>query len=232
MGKIEEGMVLVQAGEFIMGSDYEEASELSRGVDIFLDEEIVFDESKRKVYVDAFYIDIYPVTNARYKKFIEATGYPAPYVNEDWARPYSWENDVYPRGKDDHPVVLVTWEDAQAYVEWAGKRLPTEEEWEKTARGTDGRYWPWGNNWDKDLANSWEYGPRTTTPVAAYPKGVSPYGCYDMAGNVWEWVEEEGIIRGGSWGSFAACVRCTSRGEIIPTYRAAYIGFRSAKSAE
>ena len=133
-------------------------------------------------------------------------------------RPRHWENRKYPEGEDNLPVVYINWKDANAYCHWAGKRLPTEIEWEKAARGTDARIWPWGNVFDITKCNveSWEgSGPK---PVGSYPQCVSPYGVYDMAGNVWEWTDswygdaypgstftsdEFGqkfrVLRGGSW---------------------------------
>jgi formylglycine-generating enzyme required for sulfatase activity len=127
----------------------------------------------------------YPVTNAEYQAFAEDARHPAP---------RDWENDTYPRDKGDHPVVYISWHDALAYCQWlsqkSGKRyhLPSEAEWEKAARGEDGRIYPWGDDWDAEKVNSVEGGSKTTTPVGQYsPAGDSPYGIADMAGNVWEW---------------------------------------------
>ncbi len=166
IGKDGAPMVLIPAGEFQMGSNYGDGDE----------------KPVHTVYLDAFYIDKYEVTNAQYKKFMDATGYKAP---EYWNDP-----DL---NKPDHPVVGVSWYDAVAYAEWAGKRLPTEAEWEKAARGgLVGKRYPWGDSISHDDANydgtggkdRWEY----TSPVGSFaPNG---YGLYDMAGNVWEWCSD------------------------------------------
>jgi serine/threonine protein kinase len=167
-------MVLVPAGDFIMGSDSDFTNE----------------RPKRKVFLDDFYMDTFEVNNADYKKFVDATGHPVPYVNAFWAEPFNWRNGTYPPGKADHPVVLVSWHDAAAYAKWASKRLPTEAEWEKAARGTDGRMWPWGNTWDIDNCNIRESFINSTQPVRQFVSGKSPYGCCGMAGNVMEWVSD------------------------------------------
>jgi formylglycine-generating enzyme required for sulfatase activity len=173
------------------------------------------------VRVPPFAIGRCPVTNAQYAVFVEATGHPAPQHFGDWGLP--------PRGKEDHPVVNVSWHDAVAFTKWLSEatgrafRLPTEAEWEKAARGTDGRLWPWGDEWPSGVkrANTADGGPGDTTPVGAYsPQGDGPYGCADMAGNVWEWCStkwrndyttpaDEGpggddrrVVRGGSWSTF------------------------------
>jgi len=227
-------MILIPAGKFIMGSN-----------------DGNYDESpKREVYIDAFYIDKYPVTNAEYKKFIDETGYKAPYLGYSWSQKYDWQNGMYPEGKGDCPVVLVSWDDAVAYCKWAGKRLPTEAEWEKAARGTDGRVWPWGNEWDPEKLACWGVGD--IQPVGKYKGGKSPYGCFDMAGNVWEWTAdwyndkyyqvapaknpqgpEEGlerVLKGGAWIHSRFSVRCAMRFHKPPAYCDNYIGFRCAKS--
>jgi formylglycine-generating enzyme required for sulfatase activity len=155
-------MVLVPAGEVWMGSD---------------DDDAVDDERPRhRVPLPTYYIDKFPVTNVQYRRFLEATRHPDP---KYWTDPKFNEPN--------QPVVGVSWLDAQAYCGWASKRLPTEAEWEKAARGTDGRKYPWGDKWDPARANSEDGGPGKPTPVGSYPQGVSPYGAHDMAGNVWEW---------------------------------------------
>ena len=206
-------MVYVPAGEFTRGEG----------------------DSEKLLYMDGFWIDKYPVTNARYKKFVDETGRDVPYEDQEWARPYNWDprRKTYPPGKDHHPVVLVSWHDAVAYCEWAGKRLPTEWEWEKAARGTDGRTYPWGEDWvDGKYCNSAEAGIGGTTPVNKYPRGASPYGVMDMAGNVWEWTNslcesgtETRTLRGGAWLNAQDWARCACRGGGYPDTRP-YIGFR------
>jgi formylglycine-generating enzyme required for sulfatase activity len=216
-------MVLVPAGEFWMGTD-------GAG-----------DESPRhRVYLDAYHIDKYAVTNALYERFMRATGRQAP----------AFWNDSKWNGAS-QPVVGVSWHDAEAYCRWAGKRLPTEAEWEKAARGTDGRKYPWGDQWDSSRANSSESKLGRTTPVGSYPSGASPYGALDMAGNVWQWVAdwydkdyykrspernprgpESGqsrVLRGGSWGSNPIHLRTAYRDDETPGYRRYGIGFRCAR---
>jgi formylglycine-generating enzyme required for sulfatase activity len=175
-GKEGAEMVLIPAGEFQMGSD---------------DSQFLYEKPVHTVYVDAFYIDIYEVTNAQYKKFMDATGHRAP---EYWNDPPQWEDTLKdwndPKSNLNHPVVGVSWHDAMAYAQWAGKRLPTEAEWEKAARGgLVGRKYPWGDTLSHDEANyrytggrdQWE-GP---APVGSFPPNV--YGLYYILGNVWEW---------------------------------------------
>lgn len=148
-----------------------------------------------------FYMDECLVTNGEYERFLRATGY-RPKEPRNFLR--HWRGRRCPPELRDHPVVYVDLEDARAYARWAGKRLPTEAEWQIAAQGTDGRKWPWGNDFDPARCNSSGKG---TTPIRAYPSGRSPFGCYDMAGNVWQWTESETsdghtrscIIRGGSW---------------------------------
>jgi len=156
--------------------------------------EFFYGEDQEKIETDEYYIDLTPVTNVEYKNFVDATGHD---------QPSHWRKGTYPEGKADHPVVEVNWFSATAYAEWAGKRLPTNEEWEKAARGTDGRTWPWGNEWSIENANVFS---GDTTPIGHYsPQGDSPYGCQDMAGNVWEWIgggqpsQLRAPLRGGDW---------------------------------
>ena len=172
-----EGMVLVPAGEFIMGSNLE--------VDPLADE---LDEiPQHTVFLGAFYIDKYEVSNADYTKFVEATGH---------RNSLFWDNPKY--NQPDHPVVGVPWGDVVAYADWVDKRLPTEAEWEKAARGTDGRIWPWGNEFDPTKCNFDDEGKfdghldgfATAAPVDSFPQGASPYGLLNTAGNVAEWVSD------------------------------------------
>lgn len=206
------------------------------------------------VEVASFYIDRFPVTNKEYKRFIDDTYYHVPYYTMDWCdtRGYNWdpETRTFPEGKAHHPVVLVSWQDALAYARWAGKRLPTEAEWELAARSPDGRIWPWGNEIAFDRSNTAESGRRGTAPVDAYsPAGDSPYGVADMIGNVWEWtsslfrpypydardgredIEAPGwrVLRGGSWVNDLYIARCYSRldGDFVLFNN---VGFRCAAS--
>ena len=159
--------IVIPAGPFIMGTDSVQSNEQNH--------------PQHKVDVAAYKIDKYPVTNAQYARFVVATGH---------VPPTYWENGKIPSGKELHPVTLVSWYDAKAYAEWAGKRLPSEAEWEKAARGTDGRRWPWGNVMEPDRLNTY-YNVGSTTAVTAYSKGASPYGVIDMAGNVTEWTADD-----------------------------------------
>jgi len=229
-GKDGASMVLVPAGEFLMGSNDGDASE----------------KPERRVHVDAFYIDKYEVTTTHYSKFLQETGQ---------EQPYKWD-EVSQVRDGDRPVIGVTWHGADAYCAWAGKRLPTEAEWEKAARGTDGRKYPWGNeeptsrhaNFNK---SSWN-GYATLTAVTDHEAGKSPYGIYDMAGNVWEWVADwyggnynsspsrnptgpaSGqfrALRGGSWDDDAGYLRSAARSGDHPTLRVNSVGFRCARDA-
>ena len=170
-----DDMVLIPTGEFQMGSNDEKA----------------YDDEKpaHTVYIEAFYIDKYPVTNNQYKTFIDANPQwykhhiPKGYHNGGYLR--HWKGNNYPSGKADHPVVNVSWYAAMAYAEWVGKRLPTEAEWEKAARGgIEGKKYPWGDTIDPTKANyDWHIGE--ITPVGNYPP--NRYGLHDVCGNVWEW---------------------------------------------
>jgi formylglycine-generating enzyme required for sulfatase activity len=235
LGDAPNEMILIPAGEFIMGTDIRLSDE----------------GPQHKVTLPAFYIDKYEVTNLQYKKFNDET---------HRRSPRHFRNRTFPEGKADHPVTYVSWEDAKAYCEWAGKRLPTDEEWEKAARGTDGRMFPWGDEFDIAKANTplrWQQAGQfgDTTPVGAFEAGKSPYGLYDVSGNVWEWTaswykaypgndkpsesygERYKTLKGGSWFdcSFYAC------GISAPVFNRAFFakrvkndsfGFRCAKDAE
>jgi len=188
----ETGMVYIQAGEFTMGTSRQQAEFIGKKFGNWQPSWFDREMPQRMVHLDGYWIDKYPVTNAEYKAFVDATGHPVPYRSAPLARPYNWDRSTksYPQAKADHPVVLVDWHDACAFAKWAGKRLPTEAEWEKAARGTDGRIWPWGNEWDPTLCNNGMGLSRGTTPVTAFEKAASPYGVVDMAGNVWEWTAD------------------------------------------
>jgi formylglycine-generating enzyme required for sulfatase activity len=226
----ERSMAVVPAGEFTMGSVMGDADE----------------HPVRRVYVDAFSMDRYQVSVGQYAKFLEATSQSAP---PDWS--------IMNKSRhQNRPVVNVDWADADAYCTWAGKRLPTEAEWEKAARGADGRTYPWGNelptgfhaNMRKDKWSD-HY---VLSPVGMYEEGKSPYGIYDMAGNVWEWVSdwydpdyymsspsknprgplrgESKVIRGGSWGSGPKDLRSSDRDTHVPSARGLGTGFRCAQT--
>ena len=171
-------MVLVPAGEFIMGTDKIDKENTHRKIGavkpLYLDQHPI-----RKINLKAFYIDKYEVTNEEYKKFLDASGYDE--------LPGHWENGMYAEGKEKYPVTHVTWREALTYALWAQKTLPTEAQWEKAARGTDGLNFPWGDNYEKGKSNIDTDGARALKKVGSYPKDVSPYKVYDLAGNVMEW---------------------------------------------
>jgi iron(II)-dependent oxidoreductase len=192
-----------------------------------------------------FYIDVYPVTNSQYVEFMKAGGYSDDkYWSQEGKKWREKNNITEPRfwrdkewNKPDYPVVGVSYYEADAYARWAGKKLPTEKEWEKAARGTDGRVYPWGNEFDKEKCNTVGSGMGKTTRVTRYHNGISPYGCYDMAGNVWEWTDswydkEEitKVLRGGSWYSDRDHARCANSGRDNPNLRYYYVGFRCART--
>ncbi len=174
-------MVLIPAGEFIMGTDRvdKENTHLKIGAvkPLFLDQ-----HPERKVHLEAYYIDRYEVTNAEYKQFIDDSGY-----ND---LPANWVDGVFPEGMDNYPVTHISWDEALTYALWAGKRLPSEEQWEKAARGSAGGLYPWGNEYFKGHANINLDGSRELAPIGSYPKDKSPYGVFDMGGNVMEWTQD------------------------------------------
>ncbi|MCL4804679.1 MAG: SUMF1/EgtB/PvdO family nonheme iron enzyme [Anaerolineae bacterium] len=222
--KTDIKLIRIPAGPFLYGSS--DADEMA------------YDDEKpqRTIDLPEFWIGRAPVTNAQYKRFLDANpNHPVPNIPDKWARPYNWDQKrrVYPAGKADHPVVLVSWDDAKAFCDWAGLALPTEEQWEKAARGTDGRIWPWGSEPPTAEHCNFNGNVGSTTPVGAYsPKGDSPYGCVDMAGNVWEWMESwyiEGVsraLRGGSWFYGGRNTRAAYRGGGNPRSGLSDVGFR------
>lgn len=222
-------MVEIPAGPFAMGRD--------DGPD---------DEGPaHEVDLPTFYIELFEVTNAQFVAFVEDTGY----TTDAEARGSSdWR--AYVEGKDNHPVVKASWNDAKAYCEWTDRRLPTEAEWEKAARGPEGLLYPWGNAWDPEKANVKEAGYRGTTPAGIFPDNVSPYGVHDMAGNVWEWTadwyqpypgntvpdefygEEFKVLRGGGWFDEQDQVLATNRSSTSPEAANDDIGFRCASDEQ
>lgn len=187
--------------------------------------EVLIGEELTPLWVEGFQIARYPVTNAQYQRFIQETGHQPP--------PF-WNEGTYPEKKGDHPVVEVNCEDAEAYAAWTGCRLPAFEEWERAVRGDHGRLFPWGDEIDKPRCNTIELGAGGTTPVGAFPDGVSPFGCYDMVGNVWEWTstwydEEDAhfrVVRGGAWYYNHDYSTCTSYDFFSKEYTEFVIGFR------
>jgi formylglycine-generating enzyme required for sulfatase activity len=222
-----EGMIYVPPGPFVLGGEYGFPVQIAR-------------------LEEGFFIGRYPVTNAEYRRFVEAGGYEKREYwsdegwqrkqSEKWAEPRYWDNPKW--NQPDQPVVGVSWYEAEAYARWAGMRLPTELEWEKAARGIDGRQYPWGDGFDPSRCNTDESGIGKTTPVGKYsPDGDSPYGVADMAGNVWEWCadwydegEDTKVLRGGSWVNARRYACCAYRIKSHPPDRGVNWGFRCARS--
>ncbi len=215
-------MVLVPEGEFIMGLPPGEPGSDRNPL--------------RKVHLRAFYIDKYEVTNEQYHRCVAEGGCKDPSLITDYPPAFFEAGKEWYRIErmKDYPVVGITWRQAGIYCEWAGKRLPLGSEWEKAARGTDGRRYPWGNEWDATRAN-WDDGGKTDgyrklAPVGSFPKGASPYGAMDMAGNVREWVDDA-VVRGGSWYSNPVSLRCGDPGHDYIVERDDDMGFRCAMDA-
>jgi formylglycine-generating enzyme required for sulfatase activity len=266
-------MVLVPAGAFWMGSQTEdiqmrvdECRKSVRPENREKCDEWFRDEGpQRQVFLDAFYMDRYEVTNALFERFAAANAYRTTAEVEGWGWVFQPSDGRRDRVKGatwrapggpgttappTHPVVQVSWFDADAYCKWSGKRLPTEAQWEKAARGVDGRRYPWGEDWDTARANG-AMSVKGTRPVGSYAAGASPYDIHDMAGNVFEWVAdwhdtayyrtgpdrnppgpatgELRLLRGGGWHSSPGAIRVASRGTGAQDFRYNYTGFRCAK---
>lgn len=249
----KDGMTLlyVPAGEFTMGGKAEdtftECQKFSSHCQLasFKDQ-----EPSHRVNLDAFWIDETELTNAMYLKCVQAGVCDSPNSTESSKRTSYYSNSKF----DNYPVIHVSWDDAQSYCAWVDRRLPTEAEWEKAARGTDGRLYPWGNNAPNNHLLNYDGTMRDTTEVGKYPNGASPYGALDMAGNVEEWVADwysdsyyassptfnplgpnsgqYHVLRGGSWASFGTFVRSVIRTiYYVPADAGTFIGFRCAMSA-
>ena len=232
--RLKYPLIHIPAGAFIMGTIPTEWRKTDP------------EEPQRNVLLDAYAIGTYQVTNAQYAQFVEETGYPQPLFSDDAHL-----------NAPEFPVVGVSWHDVINFLAWLSERegveyrLPSEAEWEKAARGTAAREYPWGDMWDARRANTSESGNKRLMPVGSYPSGVSPYGCYDMAGNAYDWCFDwfhmetykyspaenplgasEGrrkVIRGGAWiarGEFAA--RCANRAAYEPIRGIHSVGFRIA----
>ncbi|MFQ6102409.1 MAG: SUMF1/EgtB/PvdO family nonheme iron enzyme [Anaerolineae bacterium] len=231
-------LVRVPAGEFLMGSDPAKDEDAHDG-----------EQPQHTVHLSEFYIGKYPVTNAQYAAFVRATKHRAPEL---------WKKGEIPSGEENHPVIYVSWRDAIAFCEWLSRetgenfRLPTEAEWEKAARGADGRIYPWGDGPPTAGLCNFDANVGDTTPVGRYsPQGDSPYGCADMAGNVWEWcsslyepypydpgdgrenlvVGGSRVLRGGSWYGGQVNARCAYRGRARPGDWGVNVGFRCARGS-
>lgn len=257
-GPDDSEIVLIPAGEFTMGSN-----------EGLLDGDSDFDNERppHRVYVDAFYMDKYEVTSERFEKFVNATGYQteAEKAGSSYTYSVSTNRDVlvagvnwrHPQGpgssaESKHPVSYVTWNDAQAFCRWAGKRLPTEAEWERAARGgLEGKRYPWGDE-DPQGKACFEQNLTTRKPMSVGTYPANGYGLYDMAGNVWEWCQDwydenyyqsspkknptgpakgvSRVLHGGSWGSDARGLHCSARTWTEPTTHDFSFGFRCVKS--
>jgi len=245
------GMIKIPEGNFlfkIAGIEIEGFNAI--GVDV----QYPWEDAPRRfhehpMHIKSFYIDKFPVTNAEFKKFLDATHY-HPQDDVNFLR--DWKQGNYPSDWDNRPVTWVSIEDARTYAAWAGKRLPHEWEWQYAAQGTDGRLYPWGNDWNAaavpvpDKARAM----RGPDPVDAHLKGASPFGVMDLVGNVWQWTEEftddhtrGGILRGGSYyqpqGSiwyFPQAYKLTEHGKllmVLPSMdRSGALGFRLAQDAQ
>jgi len=255
---VEPRQVLISAGKAYLGSNAAEkdfgyeigsaAARRWRWFDI---------EKERMVNLDEYAMDRGLVTQKDYEEFVQETQHRAPFITAkeyqqqgflvhpyDEVKKYLWQNNSPPENLKNHPVVLVSIDDAEAYCKWRGQkqsrryRLPTEDEWEKAARGTNHRYFPWGNQWNPTYLNSATKGPYQTTPVGLYIKGQSPYGIFDMAGNVFQWTgtqqspkSERYLLKGCSWDDAPGICRSAARHSRLKTSRHILIGFRCVSIA-
>jgi len=220
-----DAMVHIPAGTYIVGSSQAEIQQISTQwnakIDMFTDE-----LNTEQMTISGFYIDAYEVTNADYYEFVSATRYPPP---------PDWSDGFYKAGTDNHPVTFITWEDAAAYAQWAGKRLPTAEEWEVAARGRNGRIFPWGASYSTQNVNV-NYVESGVMAVGASTDDISEFGVYDMGGNVMEWTMTQYdrqndffVVKGGSWVSEPFVARGANKTPSHVDYRLDHLGFRCVK---
>ncbi|WP_428262189.1 formylglycine-generating enzyme family protein [Haliangium sp.] len=256
----DAGMVLIPAGSFIVGSTPAEREQAYRDYRASAGHDGArrakwFDreEEPHRASLPAFRIDRTLVTNAAYAEFVRDTGAALPAIDEarwreqgfiqdfhEHVTRHIWRRPAPPEGRADHPVVLVTWDEAAAYCTWRGqvagapRRLPTAHEYEKAARGPDGAVYPWGPDFDPARLNSHVAGPDDTTPVEQFPNGVSPYGMYDAAGNTFQWTETPWprggrmTVKGSAWDDYAGLGRGAAQHGRRPWVRHVLIGFRCA----
>ena len=257
MGKSKSGKVPLDRMTLIPAGDYlfkVQGIEVEGFNDAGVDVQYAWEDSPRRyhehpMHVSAFDLDKYPVTNAEFKKFTDAAHY---HPADDLNFLKDWQDGTFPQGWADKPVTWVSIEDARAYAQWAGKRLPHEWEWQYAAQGGDGRLYPWGNTWDASRVPVADHGRTMRGPdnVDAHPGGATPGGVMDMVGNVWQWTDEyvdehtrAGILRGGSYyqplGSvwyFPQAYRNDQHGKLLlmaPSYdRSGAVGFRCVKDVE
>jgi formylglycine-generating enzyme required for sulfatase activity len=240
------GMVAVPGGLLRMGTSQAEGQRWAREYGWPL---AVNELPQHSVTVALFFLDRTEVTNEQYAAFVEATGRPPPANSFNPDGLNVWKDGRYPQALAQHPVVNVTWEDARAYCAWAGKRLPTEAEWEWAAKGPEGRLWPWGQTFDQTRVNTKERGLDTTAPAGSDLANASWVGALDLGGNVWEWTSSLGlpypydqadgrenpqrpgarVLRGGSWTDQASSAHTSGRNQFDPELANVNVGFRCAQ---
>jgi toxoflavin biosynthesis protein ToxD len=245
-------MTLIPEGYVIMGTSLEQVANMLEYEDWaeewYSRNLFEIEQPQHQVYVPSFEIGTYPITNAEYFTFAWSTGHRVPRY---------WHGFKHTEALKDHPVVGVSLDDARAYCKWLSEQtgmqfcLPTELEWERSARGDDDRIYPWGDRFENWRCNTQEGSKRSTTPVGAYsPGGDSPFNIADLAGNVWEWTvtilqpypydphdgrenlgaDSHCVLRGGSWYYSRKLARCCSREWVLPSYTSPLIGFRVART--
>ena len=263
----------IPAGYFLQGSteaQIEYLEKLAEGTVGFSQGKLTDEIPQHSTYLDTFWLDIYEVTNVQFSEFVESSGYITTAENKgksyvwdprthdgedvpgaDWRHPEGPQSNI--DGRSLYPVVHISWDDANAFCEWAEKRLPTEAEWEKAARGTEGSLYSWGNEWHDMWCNhSIEVGS-ALFPVGSFPNCVSPYGNFDLLGNVFEWVADwydpnfynggvdenpqgpevgvNRVRRGGSWGTRAGFIHAAWRNFALPESTSNTTGFRCASDS-